>query len=599
MTDRIDQGPPAGDDLTESLTAIGRWADPIAVPGTRDLDARTIRYEEQPRSPGLQWQRITLVAAAVVLVVAGVWVFSRNDRQSPLQPTPTVSDSTVPGVVGDGQWVETSASPLEPRNRAQAVWNGTEVIVFGGTTQPECPVCDFAGYGPTLHDAAAYDPATDTWRSIAPLPDDASYLGVAARVGKNLFWMSVKDPSTNASGWDGTIYQYHSDLDSWEQMPLPGDIPLPPMMTSWGNRLVLYSSASAAGTFPMEVLDPETETWTATDLPFPTSEQHQILEIGGDLYLFAFTPSAAGTQVAQFAAATSTWTELASRPGYALPVAVVDGLAVAPYTYEMGPSGAAYDASTDTWGDLATGKNDNVAGVVGVDSAWFGGWSGKVARLDLGAVQTLPALPSGLDQIAGASVTAASYDLFVFGGNVTFRTPGELTSRAFLWRSGSEEVSSTSVPETTTAPSALPELQPAGACGLVGFYAIDADATVSVEVYIQLGSFGDFTEPSTFESTYEVADGNAVVTLRRGKNLGEAICNDVISTLRVDSEAHATAGTLRMSVFPTPGKETTSTLPLGCGDWSGTLEATDLRFDDGTVIPRLSLGGQGVNCFAG
>ena len=54
-------------------------------------------------------------------------------------------------------WRELAAPPIERRQQAASVWTGTEWIVWGGTTGDK-----------EFDDGAAYDPTSDTWR---PLPD--------------------------------------------------------------------------------------------------------------------------------------------------------------------------------------------------------------------------------------------------------------------------------------------------------------------------------------------------------------------------------------------------------------------------------------------
>jgi hypothetical protein len=61
-----------------------------------------------------------------------------------------------------GSWRTIAQAPIAPRARHAAAWMDGEMFVFGGTERP-------LGSGDTL-DAAAYDPATDTWRTLTPLP---------------------------------------------------------------------------------------------------------------------------------------------------------------------------------------------------------------------------------------------------------------------------------------------------------------------------------------------------------------------------------------------------------------------------------------------
>jgi hypothetical protein len=63
-------------------------------------------------------------------------------------------------------WRVLAESPLSPR-RVRAVWTGSEMIVHAGSSGGD-PI---TGNGEFAHgDGAAYDPATDTWRTITPGP---------------------------------------------------------------------------------------------------------------------------------------------------------------------------------------------------------------------------------------------------------------------------------------------------------------------------------------------------------------------------------------------------------------------------------------------
>ena len=62
-------------------------------------------------------------------------------------------------------WRPLASSPLAPSQRPIGAWTGTEVIVFVSGLDP-----DGNPYPARLARAAAYNPTTDTWRRIAPLP---------------------------------------------------------------------------------------------------------------------------------------------------------------------------------------------------------------------------------------------------------------------------------------------------------------------------------------------------------------------------------------------------------------------------------------------
>jgi hypothetical protein len=81
-----------------------------------------------------------------------------------------------PAPLGDGaaydpvadRWRMLSESPLGPRLTA-GVWTGEEVLIVGGRSGNSNGMM---AYG----DGAAYDPATDTWRSLTPGPAHPGFM---------------------------------------------------------------------------------------------------------------------------------------------------------------------------------------------------------------------------------------------------------------------------------------------------------------------------------------------------------------------------------------------------------------------------------------
>ena len=62
--------------------------------------------------------------------------------------------------LANGTWRVIAASPLSGRDDPNAVWTGTEMIVWGG----------FVGDDIRTYDGAAYNPNTDTWRMLPTVP---------------------------------------------------------------------------------------------------------------------------------------------------------------------------------------------------------------------------------------------------------------------------------------------------------------------------------------------------------------------------------------------------------------------------------------------
>jgi hypothetical protein len=108
-------------------------------------------------------------------------------------------------------WAPISPAPVPGASRSYAAWTGTEMIVWGGTTG-----ADVWPYQPDPA-GAAYNPATDTWRTIADAPADAT--------GEMIVFPSV---------WTGTEFMvwseqsfdepcvaaaYNPATDTWRALP--------------------------------------------------------------------------------------------------------------------------------------------------------------------------------------------------------------------------------------------------------------------------------------------------------------------------------------------------------------------------------------------
>ncbi|MDQ3462502.1 MAG: hypothetical protein M3471_05650, partial [Actinomycetota bacterium] len=105
-----------------------------------------------------QKKRVVLIAA-VLAVLGGVVVVALSGGDE-------VDDTDISAAAG--RWTPMSDGPLSPRIAAANVWTGQELLLWGGR---DCPAgrCDDESV-PALVDGAAYDPATDTWRILAPSP---------------------------------------------------------------------------------------------------------------------------------------------------------------------------------------------------------------------------------------------------------------------------------------------------------------------------------------------------------------------------------------------------------------------------------------------
>jgi hypothetical protein len=91
-----------------------------------------------------------------------------------------------------GTWRVLEPSPLTAR-RTRAVWTGTEMIVAAGASGPD-------DVPRALSDGAAYDPRTDTWRSIAEGPAHPGLVSVWTGTTLSSFFKNSEftyDPRAN------------------------------------------------------------------------------------------------------------------------------------------------------------------------------------------------------------------------------------------------------------------------------------------------------------------------------------------------------------------------------------------------------------------
>ncbi len=113
------------------------------------------------------------------------------------------------------RWRSLPNAPVVARTSPAAVWSGRELLVWGGISLPGA-----ADNGPLdrlierrtsltpLEDGAAYDPATDRWRTLEPVPLLGRGLPMAVWDGDSmLMWGGLVVVSSPASSSEGVRYR--------------------------------------------------------------------------------------------------------------------------------------------------------------------------------------------------------------------------------------------------------------------------------------------------------------------------------------------------------------------------------------------------------
>ena len=177
---------------------------------------------------------------------------------------PTPSPSATQRDVRPAGWRALPDGPLSARYDAVAFWTGSEVIVLGGNDGLPCPPnADCARpAGPALRDGAAFDPSTDTWRSLSDAP--ISLGSVDGALVDGILYLLVVDVAPNGVGQE-TFLGYDIAGDRWEELPPPpGDEPHGAIV-AMGTAVVAFRRSQESGPGVDVVYDPASRTWT--DLP--------------------------------------------------------------------------------------------------------------------------------------------------------------------------------------------------------------------------------------------------------------------------------------------------------------------------------------------
>ncbi len=146
-------------------------------------------------------------------------------------------------------------SPLAPSQRPLAVWNGRELLLFVSGYDPEGKRLP-ARYAR----AAAYNPAKDTWRRIAALPDSG------LRFGDSAVWDGHEAVVTAVGAHSRSAYAYAPATNRWRRLAsLPaGRVGAAAAWT--GRRLFLWGGQNATATAGRRnglAYDPRANRWSS------------------------------------------------------------------------------------------------------------------------------------------------------------------------------------------------------------------------------------------------------------------------------------------------------------------------------------------------
>ncbi len=426
-------------DIEEQLSgALHRYADgvrPNAAPMSGVV--RRARQHRQRRIGGV------LAGAGVVTGLVAVVVTRGDDSQrivdgtiptTPVSLTPDTVGATTPSseVASDagGTWTALPPSPLSDREGSVVVWSGTEFIVWGGRS------------GLMAHrDGAAYNPATNTWRSIA--------MNTWAHPGGHAVWDGHEMVVAAKSG--GAVYD--PVADKWTDLPdididAVGGVGISDLV--WTGTAVVaigYDVGGASGptntTVRMWQLADDHSAWI--DLPFTTAftlDPLQAYSIDGDIVIVAPDGRterysfADGWQPSTYVyggpagyiggpnAIASDGTGLAATVSYSIDFGGGDARSIAVFRKGAWESTTdPIDGSRPVEGQaLLAGDHLIVLGTSGIDVVY-----------DVATAAESPTTPLNV-AVAGQSVAWNGSELFVWGGRTTLEESSDVTSAGAVWR---------------------------------------------------------------------------------------------------------------------------------------------------------------------
>jgi hypothetical protein len=154
-------------------------------------------------------------------------------------------------------WRALAESPLAPEQEPLGAWTGRELLLFVSGISP----ADGKPFPDDLARAAAYDPANDTWRRIAPLPE--------RRGGARAVWAGHELLVVGGRDADGAPARaglaYDPKTNGWRRFPAAEVGRVQAVATWTGSRLLVWGGDLGRVAFTPArtgyAFDPATDRW--------------------------------------------------------------------------------------------------------------------------------------------------------------------------------------------------------------------------------------------------------------------------------------------------------------------------------------------------
>lgn len=250
-------------------------------------------------------------------------------------------------------WTTRAPMPIS-RSWAPAVQYGGKIYVIGG-----CSSSQAQQFQNAVSNLAVYDPNTDSWTELSPMPV-ARVAPVAVALNGNIYVMGGFDPSYYWSA-DPTVEIYNIATNSWSTGTSM------PTGCSWASGVALNGKIYVLGGVGtdyfnlMQVFDQSTNSWSIGP-PFvggrylcaATTYNGKIYLIGGDSWETGSDTVYDDLQV--YDPTTNSWTSKTHMPS---PASGLSAVTVGTEIYVFGdPLARKYDIASDTWQELTSNQNN-------------------------------------------------------------------------------------------------------------------------------------------------------------------------------------------------------------------------------------------------
>lgn len=338
-----------------------------------------------------------------------------------------------PDAAATAGWSRLPKGPLLARHSALAVAVGGELLLIGGRDTALCPptASCLPPATPALTDAAAYDPGSKRWRTLAPIPVPVSSDDTQAAVLGRAVHVLV------TQGKDAGVHlRYELSDNSWARLPAPPDHDL--HLSAAGSLLVGYQPTQEGGRPLTDLLyRPLARRWEALPRdPLAPSFDRALTWTGEQLVLtgpkVTANPNGADgpafVRAATLDVATRSWTRLPDQSeviSYGTDRAWDGEHVVSPYLHRLdGGETHSFGKELDTGGflDLHTGRWARLPAAPQAGDGRYTARSGRWITADNGLVLDLlrrkwlplPDHDAGVTQ--GANAAWVGDALVVWGG---------------------------------------------------------------------------------------------------------------------------------------------------------------------------------------